>query len=64
VLVIWRDMAGFDHAADRAFVEGQYPNLADYTRVYVNGDSSIPNGRSLDGEFHRRMNERDEHAVG
>ncbi|MBK1632251.1 hypothetical protein CKO31_16195 [Thiohalocapsa halophila] len=64
VLVVWRDMAGFDHARDRAFVAGEYPRLAEYATVYVNGDSSIPNGRSLDGEFHRRMNERDEHALG
>lgn len=63
VLVVWRDMARFDHEADRAFVEGEYPNLSEYTTVYINGDSSIPNGRSLDGEFHRRMNERDEHFL-
>lgn len=64
VLVVWRDMTGFDHARDRAFIRGEYPKLAEYATVYGNGDSSIPNGRSLDGEFHRRMNERDEHALG
>lgn len=63
VLVVWRDMAGFNHQADRAFVEGEYPALTQYRTVYVNGDSSIPNGRSLDAEFHRRMNERDEHFL-
>jgi adenine-specific DNA-methyltransferase len=63
VLVVWRDMTDFDHARDRAFVEAQYPKLAEYATVYVNGDSSIPNGRGLDGEFHRRMNERDEHFL-
>jgi len=25
--------------------------------------SCIPNGRSLDAEFHRRLNERDEHGL-
>jgi adenine-specific DNA-methyltransferase len=63
VLVVWRDMTGFDHVRDRAFVEGEYPDLANYTTVYVNGDSCLLNGRSLDGEFHRRMNERDEHFL-
>lgn len=64
VLVVWRDMIRFDHARDRAFVEGEYPKLAEYATVYVNDDSCIPNGRSLDGEFHRRLNERDEHVLG
>lgn len=63
VLVVWRDMAGFNHQADRSFIEGEYPALTQYRAVYVNGDSSIPNGRSLDAEFHRRMNERDEHFL-
>ena len=63
VLVAWRDMAGFDPERDRAFLEGRF-DLPAFAVVYVNGDSSIPNGRSLDGEFHRRMNERDEHFSG
>jgi adenine-specific DNA-methyltransferase len=62
VLVAWRDMAGFDPERDRAFLEGRF-DLPAFAVVYVNGDSSIPNGRSLDGEFHRRMNERDEHFL-
>ena len=62
VLVAWRDLAGFDPERDRAFLEAHF-DLPDFGVVYVNGDSSIPNGRSLDGEFHRRMNERDEHFL-
>ena len=62
VLVAWRDLPGFDPERDRAFLEGRF-DLPSFAVVYVNGDSSIPNGRSLDGEFHRRMNERDEHFL-
>jgi hypothetical protein len=38
-------------------------DIPSFATVYVNGDSSIPNGRSLYGEFHLRMNERDEHFL-
>jgi adenine-specific DNA-methyltransferase len=63
VLVAWRDLTGFDPERDRSFLEARF-DLPSFAVVYVNGDSSIPNGRSLDGEFHRRMNERDEHFAG
>lgn len=62
VLVAWRDLTAFDPERDRTFLESQF-DIPSFATVYVNGDSSIPNGRSLDGEFHRRMNERDEHFL-
>jgi adenine-specific DNA-methyltransferase len=57
IVVIWRDTAGWDKAdyerdkkfvAERKLAEGE-------DEVFVNGDSLIPNARTLDGVFKARM---------
>jgi adenine-specific DNA-methyltransferase len=57
VTVIWRDTAGWDKAdyeRDKKFVAAE--KLAEGAdEVFVNGDSLIPNARTLDGVFKSRM---------
>ena len=57
VAVIWRDTSGWkkaDYERDKKFVADQ--KLADDAdEVFVNGDSLIPQARSLDGVFKARM---------
>ena len=57
IVVIWRETEGWQKAElerDREFVVGQ--KLADGAdKVYVNGDSFIPNARSVDPVFKARM---------
>jgi len=57
VVVIWRDMQGWtenDFRRERDFVaEHKLADGAD--EIYTNGDSLIPNARSLDGLFKARM---------
>ena len=57
VVVIWREIKGWtveDYKRDRDFVkEHKLTEGAD--EIYTNGDSYIPNARSLDGLFKARM---------
>lgn len=57
VVVIWRDTGGWEkkeYERDKKFVaEQKLTEGAD--EVFVNGDSLIPNARSLDGVFKARM---------
>ena len=57
VAVIWRDTQGWtaeDYRRDAAFVQAN-GLAADADEVFVNGDSFIPDARSLDGVFKARM---------
>jgi adenine-specific DNA-methyltransferase len=60
VLVLWRNLADLDPAAEREFLEKTL-ELSKYHRLYVNGDSALPRAQSLDGEFKNRLLAR---AVG
>jgi adenine-specific DNA-methyltransferase len=60
VLVVWRNVDGLDPESERSELSSTLPEvlgveIGDYTRVYHNGDSVLPNGVSLDGEFKRLM---------
>jgi hypothetical protein len=60
VLVVWRDVEGLDPTAELAFLQKEVPRLMGshlngFDRVWHNADSAIPNGCSLDAEFHRLM---------
>ena len=60
VLVIWRDTEGLDPTSELLFLQKQClsllgRDLATFDQVWHNADSVIPNGRSLDAEFHRLM---------
>jgi adenine-specific DNA-methyltransferase len=60
VLVVWRDVDGLDPAAELEFLEERAPiltgrDLGEFEKVWHNADSVIPNGASLDAEFHRLM---------
>jgi adenine-specific DNA-methyltransferase len=63
VLVVWRDVTNLDPERERQFLAERF-HLEEYANIYTNADSALPNGRSLDAEFHRRMNERDPFATG
>ncbi|MCX7689069.1 MAG: hypothetical protein N2045_13985, partial [Fimbriimonadales bacterium] len=56
--VIWRDLQGWteeDFQRDRAFIEEQILGSELWDEVFVNGDSCVPQARSLDGEFKQRL---------
>jgi len=59
ILVLWRDMAGVDPVAERAFLESQLAALAEqgdvWDEVLINGDSATPGVASLDPLFKRLM---------
>lgn len=60
VLVVWRDVENLDPASELAFLIREAPDLLgrrleEFHRVWHNADSVIPQGESLDGEFHRLM---------
>ena len=60
VLVVWRHVGNLDPAAERAFLEAIVPDLMgepldSFSRIWHNADSAVPNGQSLDAEFHRLM---------
>jgi adenine-specific DNA-methyltransferase len=55
VLVVWRDaIATLDPAREREWL-GRQVDLNRFTTIYTNADSALPNGKSLDALFKRRM---------
>lgn len=55
VLVVWRDAIGsLDPGHEREWL-GAHVDLGQYTTIYTNADSALPNGRSLDSLFKQRM---------
>jgi adenine-specific DNA-methyltransferase len=59
ILVLWRNQAGVDPAAERAFLESQLAALAaqgdGWDEILINGDSATPGVASLDPLFKRLM---------
>lgn len=60
VLVVWRSVDDLIPAVELAFLREHVPSLLgrsldEFDCVWHNADSAIPNGRSLDAEFHRLM---------
>jgi adenine-specific DNA-methyltransferase len=55
ILVVWRDMAGLDPKAERAFLEAEVATLGDFEEKWINGDCAVPGFSSLDGLFKRLM---------
>ncbi|MEW6669768.1 MAG: site-specific DNA-methyltransferase [Thermodesulfobacteriota bacterium] len=54
VLVIWRNVPAEKEAgADRAFLEKQIKNLAEWDEAWVNGPCAVPGLKPLDGLFKR-----------
>jgi len=57
IAVIWRDTSGWekkDYERDKAFI-GKHKLNVGADEVFINGDSFIPDARSLDVVFKRRM---------
>jgi len=57
VVVMWRDTSGWekkDYERDKAFID-KHKLAAGADEVFINGDSFIPDARSLDVVFKRRM---------
>ncbi len=55
VVVIWRDTAGLDLAAEAAFVQAVILAETQPERVYVNGDSHVPNAQPIEAVFMNAM---------
>lgn len=60
VLVVWRHVAELDPLAEKTFLTESVKaalgrDLAEYSSVYHNADSALPNSVSLDAEFKRLM---------
>lgn len=55
VLILWRDMEGFDPATERRFLEGKLKTDGPFEEVLINGDTATPGIKSLDGLFKRLM---------
>lgn len=55
VAVIWRDITGLDLQNDKVFIVGTVLKDVEADRIYINGDSYVPNAQSLDPIFKERM---------
>ena len=55
VLVVWRDMTGFDPVKDREFLEAKAIEIGPFEERWVNGDSAAKEFASLDALFKRLM---------
>jgi hypothetical protein len=58
--VVWRDVKGLDPRTEKSFLEEKVReslgvDLAEYSTIYHNADSALPNSLSLDAEFKRLM---------
>ena len=52
VLVLWRDMEGYDPVIERKFLEAKLQELAiSFNECLINSDTATPGFRSLDGIF-------------
>ena len=52
VLVLWRDMDGYDPVIERRFLEAKLRELAvSFDECLINSDTATPGFRSLDGIF-------------
>lgn len=60
VLVLWRDLAGLDPAAEREWLEARLAETGPWDEVLCNGDSGTPGVHSLDPEFKRLIAEPEE----
>lgn len=57
VLILWRDMEGFDPGLERRFLESKLKGEGPFEEILINGDSATPGIKSLDGLFKRLMEE-------
>lgn len=55
ILVIWRDIKGFDPAKDRDFIEKNIKNK-EFDEIHLNGDSLIPDAVLIEENFKTLMN--------
>jgi len=55
VVVIWRDTAGLDLEAEAAFVQAEILPETGPDRVYINGDSHVPNAQITEAVFMNAM---------
>lgn len=55
VVVIWRDIAGLDLEAEAAFIRAQILAETEPDRVYINGDSHVPNAQPIEAVFMNAM---------
>lgn len=62
VLVVWRNVADLNPERERQFLSEHF-DLTTYSTIYTNADNALPNGRSLDADFKRRMTEPERRAV-
>ena len=53
-VAVWRATAGLDYDRDRRFIEATIRDAAPEV-VYVNGDCTLPDFRSIDAEFQERL---------
>jgi len=55
VVVIWRDTAGLDLEAEAAFAQAEILAETEPDRVYINGDSHVPNAQPIEAVFMNAM---------
>ena len=55
VVVIWRDTAGLDLEAEAAFAQAEILAETEPDRVYINGDSHVPNAQPIATVFMNAM---------
>ena len=55
VVVIWRDTAGLNLEAEAAFIRAQILVETEPDRVYINGDSHVPNAQPIEAMFMNAM---------
>lgn len=55
IAIIWRDLAGLDLEQDKDFITSEILKDTAPDRIYINGDSYVPNAESLDPIFKQRM---------
>jgi len=51
VVVVWRDTAGLDLEAEAAFIRAKILVEIEPDRVYINGDSHVPNAQPIEAVF-------------
>lgn len=51
VLVLWRDMEGFDPVVERQFLEKKFKAEDPFDEMLINGDTATPGAKSLDALF-------------
>ena len=55
VVVIWRDTAGLDLETEAAFAQAEVLAETEPDRVYINGDSHVPNAQPIEAVFMNAM---------